>query len=67
LISSLTEIMTHGNDTWIISSGASKHMTNHKDSLSILVQKDSHHMVKLGDDYQYPIKGIGKSSYMLDS
>ena len=23
--------------------------------------------VKLGDDYQYPIKGSGKSSYKLDS
>jgi hypothetical protein len=23
--------------------------------------------VKLGDDYQYPIKGVGEASHMLDS
>jgi hypothetical protein len=23
--------------------------------------------VKLGDDYQYPIKGVGEASYRLDS
>ena len=28
---------------------------------------DSPHKVKLGDDYQYPIKGIGGASYKLDS
>ena len=27
----------------------------------------SPHKVKLGDDYQYPIKGSGESSYKLDS
>ena len=25
------------------------------------------HKVKLGDDYQYPIKGNGEASYTLDS
>ena len=25
------------------------------------------HKVKLGDDYQYPIKGSGEASYKLDS
>ena len=25
-----------------------------------------HHKVKLGDDYQYPIKGSGEASYKLD-
>ena len=36
LISSLTGSITHGNDTWLIDSGASKHMTGHKDSLPCL-------------------------------
>jgi hypothetical protein len=67
LISSLTGTITHGSDTRLTDSGASKHMTGYKDSLSALVQKDSPHKVKLGDDYQYPIKGVGESSYRLDS
>ena len=32
-----------------------------------LLEYESPHKVKLGDDYQYPIKGIGESSYKLDS
>jgi hypothetical protein len=67
LISALTGTITHGSDTWLVDSGASKHMTGYKDSLSDLVQKDSPHKVKLGDDYQYPIKGVGETSYKLDS
>ena len=30
-------------------------------------QHESPHKVKLGDDYQYPKKGSGKSLYKLDS
>ena len=51
LISTLTGTITHGNDTWLVDSGASKHMTGYKDSLSELVEKESHQKVKLGDDY----------------
>jgi hypothetical protein len=67
LISTLTGTVTHGSDTWLIDSGASKHMTSYKDSFSKLVMKDSPHKVKLSDDYQYPIKGGGEASYRLDS
>ena len=56
LISTLTREITHGSDTWIIDSGASKHMTGHKDSLSCLTQKYYSHKVQFGDGYQYPIK-----------
>ena len=51
----------------MINSGASKHMTGFKESLSCLEQKESPHKVNLGDDSQYPIKGIGEASYKLDS
>jgi hypothetical protein len=51
----------------IIDIGTSKHITGYKESLSDLVQKDSPHKVKLSDDYQYPIKGVGEASYKLDS
>ena len=58
LISSLTGAITHGSDTWLINSGASKHMIRHKDSLSYLTKKYYSHKVQLGHDYQYPIKGM---------
>ena len=59
LISALTGIVSPGNDNWIIDSASSKHMTGFKDSLSCLEQKESPQKVILGDDSQYPIKGIG--------
>ena len=34
--------------------------------LSCLVQQDSPHKVMLGDDSQYPIKGMEEASYKLD-
>ena len=40
-------------------------MTSHKDSLSCRTQKGYSHKVQVGDDYQYPIKGMGESSYKL--
>jgi hypothetical protein len=67
LISALIGTVTHGSDTWLVDSGASKHMTGYKDSLSDLVHKDSPHKVKLSDNYQYPIKGVGETSYKVDS
>jgi hypothetical protein len=65
LISALIGTVTHGNDTWLVNSGASKHMTGYKDYLSTLVEKESHQKVKLGDDYQCPIKGVGEASTTL--
>ena len=67
MISALTGMVTHGNDTWFIDSGASKHMTTYKGYLSTLLKKESHQKVRLGNDYQYPIKGVVKSSYKLES
>ena len=32
-----------------------------------ILEHESPHKVKLWDDYQYPIKGSGESSYKLDS
>ena len=66
LISTLTGTITHHNDTWLVENGASKHMTSYRDYLSALVEKESHQKVKLGDNYQYPIKGVGEESYQLE-
>ena len=53
-------------NAWLIASGASKHMTRKKTTLSNLEEKKSPQKASLGDDYQYPIKYIGESSYKLD-
>ena len=42
-------------------------MTGFKECFVKLSEHESPHKVKLGDDYQYPIKGSGESSYELDS
>ena len=67
MISSLTGAVTHGSNYWLIDSGASKHMKGFKESFVKLSEHESPHKVKLGDDYQYPIKGSGESSYNLVS
>jgi hypothetical protein len=67
LISAFRGTVTHGSDIWLVDNGVYKHMTGYKDSLSKLTHKDSPHKVKLGDDYQYLIKGVGEASYKLDS
>ena len=59
--------VTPREDTWLIDSGPSKHMTGKKKTLSRLEEKSSPQKVSLEDVYQYPIKGIGESSYKLDS
>jgi hypothetical protein len=47
---------------------ASSHdMTGQRNILSYLTEKNFPQKVTLGDDYQYPIKGVGESNYKLDS
>jgi hypothetical protein len=67
LFFSLSRFVIPREDTWFIDSGASKYMTGQKDILSSLTEKDFPQKVSLGDDYQYPIKGMGESTYKLDS
>ena len=42
-------------------------MAGQKKILSKLEEKNSPQKVSLGNDYQYPIKGIDEASYKLDS
>jgi hypothetical protein len=67
LISALLGSVSPSEDTWLIDSGASKHMTCQINILSCLIEKNFPQKVTLGDDYQYPIKGVGESNYKLDS
>ena len=60
LFFALSKSVTPGEDTWLIDSDASKHLTTKKTTLSNIEEKNSPHKVSLGDDYQYPIKGIGE-------
>lgn len=46
--------------------GASNHTTRYKYYLIDFIEKESHQKVKLGDNYQYPIKGVGEASYKLE-
>jgi hypothetical protein len=59
--------VTPGEYTWLIYSGVSKNMRGRKDILSSLTKNNFPHKFSLGDDYQYPIKGMGESTYKLDS
>jgi hypothetical protein len=67
LISALSGSVSPSEDTWLIDSGASKHMTCQRNILSSLTEKNFPQKVTLADDYQYPIKGVGESNYKLDS
>jgi hypothetical protein len=51
LISALLGSVSPGEDTWLIDSGASKHMTGQRDILSILTENKFPKKVTLGDDY----------------
>jgi hypothetical protein len=42
-------------------------MTCQRDILSFLKENNFPQKFTLGDDYQYPIKGVGESDYKLDS
>ena len=55
------------NDSWLIDSGASRHMTGFRDHLTNLVEKETNLHVVLGDNARYNVKGVGTSTVQLDS
>jgi hypothetical protein len=67
LVSSLSGSLTTGHDTWLVDSGASKHMTWYMDILSYFKKRTFSDQVQLGDDRSYEIKGIGSISFQLES
>jgi hypothetical protein len=62
LISTLSGSKTPREDTWLIDSGASKHMRGQRDILSYILEKKFSQNVTLGYDCQYTIKGVGESN-----
>ena len=67
LISTLTGTISHRSNDWLVDSGSYKHMTRYKESFVNMSKHESPHTLKLGDDYQYPIKGSGEASDTLES
>jgi hypothetical protein len=57
LIFSLSGSMSPSEDTWLIDSGASKHMTGQRDILSSLIENNFPQKVTLGDDKSNLLKG----------
>jgi hypothetical protein len=67
LFSALSGFVSPRKDTWLIDIGSSKHMKSQRDILSSLTKKNFPQKFTLEDDYRYPIKGVGESTYKLDS
>jgi hypothetical protein len=66
-ISALSGMVPTNNDTWLIHSGASRHMTGFRDHMRDLVEKETNLHVVLGDNVRYNVKGVGTSTFQLDS
>jgi hypothetical protein len=57
-ISTLLGTVPIENDIWLIESGAPRHMTDYRDHLSGLVDKETSLHVILGDNAKYNVKGV---------
>ena len=51
--------------SWLVDSGASRHMTGNKNVLANFKQVHFSSQVELEDDVSYEIKGIGSASFQL--
>lgn len=63
LLSALSGTIQTSCDTWLIDSGASRHMTRYQELLSDLAKRESHQKVILGDDARYAIRGAGATPF----
>jgi hypothetical protein len=54
-------------NTWLIDSGASRHMTGFRNHLTHFIEKETHLHVVLGGDARYNVRGVGISTFQLDS
>jgi hypothetical protein len=66
-ISTISGTVPIDNDIWLIDSGASRHMTGYRDHLTNLVGKETSIHVVFGDNAIYNVKGVGTSTFQLDS
>jgi hypothetical protein len=66
-ISTLSGMVPINDKTYLIESGASRHMTCLRNHLTHFVEKETHLHVVLGDDAKYNVRGVGTSTFQLDS
>ena len=62
LVHALSGYLITGEDTWIIYSGSSNHISRFKGTISNLKEKQFACMVELGDNSTYSIQGVGSTS-----
>jgi hypothetical protein len=67
LISALSGSLTNSDESWLVDSGASRHMTGNKGVLANFKEKKFSAQVELGDNASYAIGGIGSASFQLES
>ena len=67
LISALIGSISNIKETWLVDSGASRHMTGYRSALTYLTEQKSSVEVEMGDETTYSIRGIGSTSFRLDS
>jgi hypothetical protein len=67
LISTLTGSISNNKETWLVDSGASRHMTRYSCALTDLTEQKSSIEVEMGDETTYSIRGIRSTSFRLDS
>jgi hypothetical protein len=66
-ISVLSGMVLTNDNTWLIDSGASRYMTGLRDHLTHFVEKETHLLVVPRDDARYNVRGVGTSTFQIDS
>ena len=59
--------ISNNKETWLVDSGASKHMKGYRYTLTDLTEHKSSIEFEMGDETSYSIQGIGSNSFRLDS
>jgi transposase InsO family protein len=67
LISALMGSISNSKETWLVDSGASRHMMGYRCALIDLMEHKSFVEVEMEDETTYSIQGIGSTSFRLDS
>ena len=65
--SALSGSITDNANSWLVDSGASRHMTGYRGALTNYRKKKFTTQVEVGDDSTYKIEGVGSTSLQLDS
>jgi hypothetical protein len=66
-ISTLSGTIPTYSDIWLIGNGACRHMNRYRDNITYLVEKESSLNVVLEDNARDNVKGVGISTFQLDS